>query len=102
MKIEIFEATMCCSSGICGPSVDENLVKISEDIEVLKNEFKGIVVERYQPQTHSMKFMANMEVGKLVRENGQKILPITVIDGKVIKSGEYPTLEELKSNLRGE
>jgi hypothetical protein len=49
-----------------------------------------------------MKFMANMEVGKLVRENGQKILPITVIDGKVIKSGAYPTLEELKSNLRGE
>lgn len=102
MKLEIFEATMCCSSGICGPSVDGNLVKISEDIETLKNEFEGIVIERYQPQTHSMKFMVNIEVGKLVRENGQKILPITVLDGKVIKSGEYPTLEELKSNLRGE
>ena len=102
MKLEIFEATMCCSSGICGPSVDENLVKISEDIESLKNEFEGIVIERYQPQTHSMKFMANMEVGKLVRENGQKILPITVLNGKVVKSGAYPTLEELKSNLRGE
>lgn len=102
MKIEIFEPTMCCSTGICGPSVDVNLVKISENIEILKNEFKGLVVERYQPQTHSMNFMANMEVGKLVRENGQKILPITVLNGKVIKSGSYPTLEELKSNLRGE
>lgn len=102
MKIEIFEPTMCCSTGICGPSVDESLVKIGENIEALKNEFEGIVIERYQPQTHSMKFMANMEVGKLVKENGQKILPITVLDGKVIKSGEYPTLEELKSNLRGE
>lgn len=102
MKIEIFEPTMCCSSGICGPSVDEKLVKISEDIETLKKEFEGIDIQRYQPQTHSMKFMANMEVGKLVRENGQKILPITVLNGKVIKSGQYPTLEELKSNLRGE
>ena len=102
MKLEIFEPTMCCSSGICGPSVDEKLVKISEDIEMLKNEFESLVVERYQPQTHSMKFMANMEVGKLVRENGQKILPITVLNGKVIKSGQYPNLEELKSNLRGE
>ena len=102
MRIEIFEPTMCCSTGICGPSVDEKLVKISEDIETLKNEFKGIIIERYQPQTHSMKFMANMEVGKLVRKKGQKILPITVIDGKVIKSGAYPTLEEIKSNLRGE
>lgn len=102
MKIEIFEPTMCCSTGICGPGVDEKLVKISEDIEVLKSEFDGLVVERYQPQTHSMNFMANMEVGKLVRENGQKILPITVLNGKVIKSGSYPTLEELKLNLRGE
>ncbi|MGL5693949.1 MAG: arsenite efflux transporter metallochaperone ArsD [Peptostreptococcaceae bacterium] len=102
MRIEIFEPTMCCSTGICGPSVDEKLVRISEDIETLKNEFEGITIERYQPQTHSMKFMANMEVGKLVRENGQKILPITVLDGKVIKSGAYPTLDELKSNLRGE
>lgn len=102
MKIEIFEPTMCCSSGICGPSVDENLVKISENIEILKSEFKGLVVERYQPQTHAMKFMANMEVGRLIRENGQKILPITVIDGKVIKTGVYPKLDELKSSLRGE
>ena len=102
MKIEIFEPTMCCSSGICGPSVDENLVKISENIEILKSEFEGLVVERYQPQTHAIKFMANMEVGRLIRESGQKILPITVIDGKVIKTGEYPALDELKSSLRGE
>ena len=102
MKIEIFEPTMCCSTGICGPSVDENLVKISENIEILKDEFEGLLVERYQPQTHSMKFMANMEVGKLVRENGQKILPITVLNGKVIKTGAYPTLDELKLSLRGE
>ena len=102
MKIEIFEPTMCCSSGICGPSVDENLVKISENIEILKSEFEGLVVERYQPQTHAMKFMANMEVGRLIRESGQKILPITVIDGKVIKTGEYPALDELESSLRGE
>lgn len=102
MKIEIFEPTMCCSSGICGPSVDENLVKISEIIEVLKNEFEGIIIERYQPQTHAMRFMANIEVGKLVKENGQQILPITVVNGKVIKSGEYVSLQELKLALRGE
>ena len=78
------------------------MVKISENIEILKNEFEGIIIERYQPQTHSMKFMANMEVGKLVRKNGQKILPITVVDGKVIKTGAYPTLDELKLSLRGE
>ena len=69
-------------------------------LNYLKNEFEGVLIERYQPQTHAMKFMANMEVGKLVRENGQKILPITVLDGKVIKRGEYPTLEEIKIKLK--
>lgn len=102
MKIEIFEPTMCCSSGICGPSVDNKLVKISEDIEALKKDFKGIDIQRYQPQTHSMQFMMNMEVGNLVRQNGQKILPITVVNGKVVKSGEYATLDEMIVALRGE
>lgn len=102
MKVEIFEMTMCCSTGICGPSVNENLIKISEDIKTLKNEFEGIIIERYQPQTHAVNFRANVEVVNLVKENGQKILPITVVNGKLIKSGAYPTLEELKSNLRGE
>lgn len=102
MKIEIFEQTMCCSSGICGPSVDTNLVKISENIELIKKEISDVVIERYQPQTHSMKFMANMEVGKLIRENGQKILPITVVNGKIIKTGQYPSLEELNNSIKGE
>ena len=102
MKLEIFEPTMCCSTGICGPSVDENLVKISENIEIIKKEFEGLDVQRYQPQTHPFAFMGNMTVSSLVKENGQSVLPITVLNGKVIKQGVYPTLEELKSNLRGE
>ena len=101
MKIEIYEPTMCCSSGICGPSVDVNLVKISEDIEIIKKEIEGVVVQRYQPQTNSIKFMQNREVGKLVKENGQKILPITVVNGEVIKTNQYPTLEELKKAIKG-
>lgn len=72
MKIEIFELTMCCSTGICGPSVDKNLVQISENIETLRKEFEGIIIERYQPQTHSIQFMSNKEVTTLIRSNGQK------------------------------
>ncbi|XOW20126.1 arsenic metallochaperone ArsD family protein [Lactococcus cremoris] len=34
-KIEIFEAAMCCSTGVCGPSVDSELLRITNlfDIE---------------------------------------------------------------------
>jgi hypothetical protein len=38
---------------------------------------------------------------RLVREQQMAALPITVVRGKVIKAGEYPTLTEIKSNLNG-
>ena len=28
-KIEIFDPAMCCSTGICGPSVNENLLRVA-------------------------------------------------------------------------
>lgn len=97
MKLEIFEQTMCCASGVCGPSVDEKLINLNEDLETLKNE--GVIVERYQPHTHSMNFMMNPIVSNLIREKGQEILPITVLNGKIIKTNEYASLEEVKSNI---
>jgi hypothetical protein len=36
---------------------------------------------------------------RLVRERQMESLPITVVKGKVIKSGEYPTLHEIKAGL---
>jgi hypothetical protein len=102
MKLEIFETTMCCSTGICGPSVDEKLIKISENIEILKKNFEGLEVARYQPQTHGLKFVTNKEVSKLMKEKGNKILPITVFDKKIIKYGAYPSLEELQEAVSGQ
>ncbi|HDH53272.1 MAG TPA: arsenic metallochaperone ArsD family protein, partial [Nitrospirae bacterium] len=29
MKVEIYDPAMCCSSGMCGPSIDPALVKIN-------------------------------------------------------------------------
>jgi hypothetical protein len=101
MKLEIFEPTMCCSTGICGPSVDDKLVRINENIELLKKKYESLEVSRYQPQTHGLKFVTNKEVSKLMKENGGKILPITVLDKKVVKQGAYPSLEELENAIKG-
>ena len=30
MKLEIFEPSMCCSTGVCGPSPDDELIKLQE------------------------------------------------------------------------
>lgn len=100
MKIEFFDPPMCCSTGICGPSVDKTLVKLGENIEILKK--KGIEVERYMITQQPLKFRENEEVYGLIMENGRDILPITTINGRVIKHGDYPTLKEIEKELADE
>lgn len=36
-KIEIFDPAMCCSTGVCGPSVDPELIRISVSVNNLKD-----------------------------------------------------------------
>lgn len=100
MKVEFFDPPMCCSTGICGPSVDEKLVRLSENISKLKE--MGHEVERYMISQQPLKFRENEDVYKLVRENGKAILPVTTVNGKVIKHGEYPSLEEIQNHLGDE
>jgi hypothetical protein len=47
MRIEVYDPAMCCSTGVCGPSVDPQLVRFSADLEWLKSQ--GVSVERGDP-----------------------------------------------------
>lgn len=102
MKLEFFEPPMCCSTGLCGPSVDERLVKLNENIELLKKKYTDIQIERYMITQQPLKFKENESVYKLVQDNGKKVLPITTVNGKVIKTHEYPTLEEIEKSIGDE
>src|SRR5690606_31175046 len=43
--VRVFDPAMCCSTGICGPSVDAELVRFAADLDWLKTQ--GISVERF-------------------------------------------------------
>ena len=34
-KLEIFDPAMCCSTGVCGPSVDPELLRVSTIVNIL-------------------------------------------------------------------
>jgi hypothetical protein len=102
VKIEFFEPPMCCPTGICGPSVDERLVKLNENIGILKKKYNNIQVERYMITQQPMKFRENEDIYKLIKEKGRKILPITTINGKIFKTEDYPTLEEMEKSIGDE
>lgn len=98
MTIEIYDPPMCCASGLCGPDIDPALLDINEAILKVKKEFDGKVkIERYLLSQQGPKFMQQPEVMKRLQINGVEILPLTLVDGRVVKEKSYPTFDEIKN-----
>ena len=93
MKIAIYDPPLCCSSGLCGPALDPVLVKMNDAVLALRRQ--GVEVERFNLAQQPQDFMANPEVKSLLTKNGKKILPITLVNGKVFKTGEYSSYEDI-------
>lgn len=90
--MEIFDPAMCCSTGVCGPSVDKNLLRVATLLNRLEK--KGVKVERHNLTSDPKSYIDNHIVNQLLIDNGVDILPITMVDGEVVKTKEYPTNEE--------
>lgn len=99
-EVAIYDPPMCCPTGLCGPSVDPVLLDINEAVVTLKSE--GVRVERYLLNAQPQAFLSNPEVYRLVRERQMAALPITVVGGRIVKTGSYPTLAELRQALAEE
>ncbi|MCJ7518787.1 MAG: arsenite efflux transporter metallochaperone ArsD [Anaerolineaceae bacterium] len=95
--VEIFDPPMCCPTGLCGPTLDQTLLDVNEMIMSLQS--RGIPVQRYQISSDPNAFLNNKNVITLINERQMSALPITTLNGNVIKSGEYPSLKEIESQL---
>lgn len=96
VKIEIFDPPMCCQGGLCGPAVDPTLLDINEAILKINRDYSGKVkVERYLLSQQGPRFMQNPKVFSLLKAQGVNVLPVTVVNGKIVKQKEYPSHEEL-------
>ncbi len=96
--IEIYDPPMCCHGGLCGPAIDQVLLDFNEAVIKVKKEFDGNVsINRYLLTQQGQKFMQHPEVISLLKANGTEILPITTVNGGVVKKKEFPTYEELKN-----
>ena len=99
-KLEVFDPPMCCSTGVCGPSVDPKLVRFAADLEWLKS--KGVQVERCNLAQDPGAFVHHPILKKTLNSDGMKCLPLLVLDGRIIASGGYPTRKELAEQTRVE
>ena len=94
-KLQVFDPAMCCSTGVCGPSVDPALPRFAADLEWLKS--KGIEIERHNLAQEVAAFTSNLAVGTALNSKGSRCLPLLLLDGKVVSEGAYPTREQLAS-----
>ncbi|MEN6460399.1 MAG: arsenite efflux transporter metallochaperone ArsD [Syntrophomonas sp.] len=96
-KIEIFDPAMCCATGVCGPAIDPELLRVAVVIDNLKE--KGVAISRHGLSNEPMEFINNQVVNDLLQKEGADILPVTLLDGQVAKTKVYPTNQELSEWL---
>lgn len=95
MKLQVFDPPMCCSTGVCGPSVDPKLAAFAADLDWLKRQ--GVAVERYNLAQQPAAFMACDLVKATLQKEGDACLPMILIDGVVFSQGRHPSRAELAS-----
>ena len=96
-KLEVYDPPMCCSTGVCGPSVDKILVRFAADLDWLKR--RGLYVERFNLSQRPDAFVKNPVVKEAMDSDGSSCLPLAVVDGREVARGRYPSREELAEYL---
>ena len=92
-RVEVFDPPMCCSTGVCGPSVDPALVRFAADLHWLANQ--RVAVERHNLAQQPQAFAANEVVKTALAKHGNECLPLILLNGAVVSQGHYPSRDEL-------
>jgi AhpD family alkylhydroperoxidase len=91
--VRVFDPAMCCSTGVCGPSVDPQLVRFAADLDWLKGQ--GISVQRFNLAQEPGAFAENPAAKYALADAGEAALPLVEVDGEVKSRGVYPSRDEL-------
>ena len=92
-SIQVFDPAMCCSSGVCGTEVDQQLESFSADTDWAKK--NGAQIERFNLAQQPMDFANNKVVRDFLERSGQDALPLILVDGELALAGRYPNRTEL-------
>ena len=92
-SIQVFDPALCCSTGVCGVDVDQQLVGFSADVDWAKQ--NGVQIERFNLAQQPMAFAENQLVIDYLERSGEEALPLILVDGEVALAGRYPNRAEL-------
>ncbi len=91
--IQVFDAALCCSSGVCGTDVDQNLVTFAADFAWAKEQ--GATIERFNLAQQPLAYAKNATVKAFLDRSGVEALPLILVDGEIALAGRYPQRHQL-------
>ena len=91
--IEVYDPAMCCSTGVCGPDVDDEIVDFANDVKWLKKQ--GVEVKRYNLGQEPEQFKMCVPVLTRLQKEGSDALPIILVNGEMVSEGGYPDRKQL-------
>jgi hypothetical protein len=92
-SLDVFDPAMCCSTGVCGPTVEPHLAQFEADLRWLSE--NGARVARRNLGQEPGAFAENTVVATILRAGGEDALPVILVDGRLKWTGHYPTRDEL-------
>jgi len=95
-KVEVFDPALCCSTGVCGPSPDQQLIAFASVAKALEDKAD---IQRYNLAQEPTAFSDNATVQKILQDDGTDALPVVLIDGKLAMKGVYPSQGQLEQLL---
>lgn len=91
--IRVYEPALCCNTGVCGPDVDESLVRFTADLEHLQG--LGVDIARHNLANDPSAFASSPAVAGFLRVAGSDGLPLVLVDGVTVATGSYPDRAQL-------
>jgi len=91
--IQVFDPSLCCSTGVCGVDVDQQLVAFSADVDWAKQ--NGANIERFNLAQQPLVFAESPVVKAFLERSGVEALPLILVDGEMALAGRYPNRAEL-------
>lgn len=90
--IRVFEPALCCNTGVCGPELDQDLVRFTADLDYLQAE--GVDISRHNLANDPTAFANNPVVVNFLQVAGSAGLPLVLVDDVTVATGRYPDRAE--------
>lgn len=99
VTVDVFDPALCCATGVCGPDVDQDLVRFAADAAWAGAQ--GARLTRHNLAQDPLAFAQHPVVAAVLKLNGAQALPLLLLNGELALSGRYPTREELTRWIGG-